>query len=226
MASVYPAALKSFQYRQDFTQLVDAADVNVAYDEIGAIQSVLGTTPNTDSLDNGFQAWPTVKASISAARQGVTNPICLLIANDVQVPFGTTVYPSYTSKTWDTHNMWLGGNTVACPRTGWYQFTVYTRWHKDSLPADYQQPVFNRSGVIQSSIFIPSTASYLVSQGDFVSQGFQGSIRQTGTMGFPWFKGQTVGIELLQNVLTGTNLIGTTQLSISYMRTSPTTNNL
>lgn len=60
MAASYPSALKSFTRKVDLQDLVVAADVNSAYDEIEAIQSVLGITPAVQGSTN----WGTVKSRI------------------------------------------------------------------------------------------------------------------------------------------------------------------
>ena len=51
MAAVYPTAVKSFKSRQNYTMIVDAGDVNQAYDEITALQTVLGAMPHQDTID-------------------------------------------------------------------------------------------------------------------------------------------------------------------------------
>src|SRR5690242_17823700 len=127
MAAVYPTAIKSFSYRQDFTEIVNAADVNVAYDEIAAIQNTLGTKPNTDTLDNKTVTFASVKQNIASARRGDQNPSCMArIFNYMVQPGGdnpgTRFFPNFSDVLWDTHHMWQGGDSLICPRSGIYSF--------------------------------------------------------------------------------------------------------
>ena len=51
MAASYPSAIKSFTQQVDLSDVIDAADVNEAYDEIEAIQTELGTDPAGTATD-------------------------------------------------------------------------------------------------------------------------------------------------------------------------------
>lgn len=60
MPAVYPTNKVNFTRKVDLQDLVVAADINAAYDEIEAIQATLGLLPATQGSTN----WVTVKARI------------------------------------------------------------------------------------------------------------------------------------------------------------------
>jgi hypothetical protein len=225
MVAIYPAAVKKFSYRQDYTELVEAADVNVSYDEIAATQTTLGVLPNTDTIDGAVNTWSTVGNRISAVRAGVSKPYVTLSAHNFQVPYSTRTSPAWTSVTWDTHGMYGGSNQVVCKRSGVYTFDIYTRWHKDSLPADNQQPVFNRNGELQIFIQSNGTDYNIVNQGGFFPIGWQRSTHQSASITQPWYKGQALTMIHYQSCLT-TPIIATSICAITYHRDPPTKNNL
>lgn len=68
MAAQYPTTKVSFTRKVDLQDLVVAADINRAYDEIEAIQATLGVTP---SLQNTTE-WGTVKARIENIETGLS----------------------------------------------------------------------------------------------------------------------------------------------------------
>lgn len=234
MVAIYPTALKTFSYRQDFTQIVEAADVNVAYDEIGAIQSTLGTTPQADTIDGKTVTWPTVKSSISAAKTGVTKPMVQVHAVDQQVPYSFNntsfspggIFATYSYATWDTHNMWQGGNTLVCPRTGWYDFQVYTEWHLQTDPFDFEQPPLERTGYVELGIQINGAGRYVTGFNYQALQGSQFGIRESAARCFPWFQGDKVAVRLIQNVKTSSPLPCNVYFSVTYVRSDPTPNNM
>lgn len=225
MVAVYPNALKTFAYRQDFTQLVDAADVNVSYDEIGALQKTLGVLPNTDTIDGAVNTWPTVGARISAVREGVTKPYVNVSANNISVPYNTTVIPTWTSTTWNTHNIFQGGTNLICPRTGVYTFDIYIRWHQDGMSGDSQQPVFNRNGKLEIAIQPVNGNAFLTSQTGFFPIGYQKATRQSASINMPWIKGTPVIMMATQQCFTSP-LVATALCSITYHRDAPTQGNL
>lgn len=71
MAASYPSSQKTFTKKVDLTSVVQAADVNEAYDEIQAIESTVGLTPDTVSTYSGTpdfstpKVWGTVANRIS-----------------------------------------------------------------------------------------------------------------------------------------------------------------
>jgi hypothetical protein len=230
MVAIYPTALKSFAYRQDFTELVEAADINVAYDEIGAVESTLGVLPNSDTLDGSTVTWPTVKANISAARNGVTKPICKLRTVDTLVPYGgpsgTGIYAAFNSAIWDTHGMWQGGSTIICPRTGWYNFQFYAEWQYAAFPFDNSVPQYEHSGYASVGLQQLPNSLYITGSNHFVSQGAQFAIRSSGSISAPWFKGTSLSAQLAQTVRSSSSQPCNLYLSITYERDAPTTNNM
>lgn len=77
MAARYPSAAMQFDYRQNVTDLIQAQDVNVLYDEAIAVGTVLGLTPNvSDTWGSGSfvsttTSWTTVKARLQNIEYGV-----------------------------------------------------------------------------------------------------------------------------------------------------------
>jgi hypothetical protein len=225
MVAIYPNAVKKFSYRQDYTELVEAADVNVSYDEITAIQNTLGITPSSDTIDGTLYTWSNVGARISAVRKGVSNPFVNVWASNKIIGYNTSTPLQWTSKTWDTHGMWGGGPTLVCPRSGVYTFDIYIRWHADNLPADSQQPAFNRSGALGIKALSAGATSEYVDQIGYFPQGWQRSNHQSASVTLPWNKGNNVEMIAYQNTLT-TGITATAMMSVTYHRDPPTTNNL
>lgn len=226
MVAVYPSAIKNFSYRQDYTELVEAADVNTAYDEIRAVQSTLGTYPQYDTIDGTLNKWSTVGARVSAVRAGVSKPFCNVAAHNFLVNYGTALNPSWTSKTWDTHSMWGGGTSLVCPRDGVYTFDVYMRWHRDGYNSPSQQPEFNRNGKLEIGCIPVGSDTFLTNQSDFFAVGFQDLVHQSASITMPWVKGTAVVMQVYQTVLHGAPITATALMSITYHRDPPTTNNL
>jgi hypothetical protein len=225
MVAVFPNAIKTFSYRQDYTDLVDAADVNVSYDEINAVQKNLGVLANTDVIDGATNTWSTVGKRISAVREGVSKPFCNVQAHNVSIPYGVQTTPSFTSKTWDTHGMWNGSTQLVCPRSGVYSFEVYIRWHPDNLPDDNQQPVFNHNGELFIALNSTGIGGNMTNQGGFFPIGWQKSTHQSASMTLPWIKGDAITAIAFQSCLSAP-IVSTIYVSITYHRDPPTTNNL
>jgi len=225
MTAVYPNALKTFAYRQDYTELVEAADVNVGYDEIGATQKTLGVLPNTDTIDGAVDTWSTVSNRITAVREGVSNPYCNVSAHNITIPYETNTQVQWTNKSWDTHGIWQGGTQLICPRDGVYTFDIYIRWHADNLPHDNQQPVFNRGGQLKIALTPTNTPTDITNQGGYFPQGWQKANHQAASMTLPWAKGNAITMSVDQQCLT-TGITATALCSITYHRAPPTTDNL
>jgi hypothetical protein len=68
MAASYPTTKVNFTRKVDLQDLVVAADINKAYDEIEAIQATLGTLPALQ----GSTDWMTVKARIENIESGLS----------------------------------------------------------------------------------------------------------------------------------------------------------
>lgn len=207
MAAVYPTAVKSFSYRQDFTQIVNAADVNVAYDEITATQNILGTKPNTDVIDGATVTFPSVRANISDTRLGTTNPSChARIFNYFVQPGGdnpgSRFWPDFSDTAWDTHGMWQGGDSLICPRSGIYSFNLYTEWQLESEPYDFEQTPFERSGYVQMGLQFYKSGRFITGQNHQVIQGVQYAPRLSASTSWQWVKGTPLNVNLLQTAYT------------------------
>jgi hypothetical protein len=225
MVAIYPSAIKKFAYRQDFTNIVDAADVNVLYDEVTSIENTLGANPSWDSIDGKTVKWPNVSNRITAVREGTTIPYVNAQAHNVVVPYNGSLTMNWTSITWDTHSMFTGGSNLTCPRTGVYRFEIYIRWHADNLPNDSQQPAFNRSGALGIKC-LPAGANFeIVDQIGYFPQGWQRANHQSASITMPWTQGQSVNMVAYQNTLT-TGITATAMMSITFQRIQPTTNNM
>jgi len=119
MAASYPAAAKYFTNKVDNTDTVIASDVNLAYDEITAIETTLGTTPAVSSTWSGtFDStsaanWTTVTGRLENIEYG------LKVAYDQRVKTngGSTIASTSTTvgltiSTSGTGNLFAAGNTV------------------------------------------------------------------------------------------------------------------
>jgi hypothetical protein len=119
MAASYPAAAKYFTNKVDNTDTVIASDVNLAYDEITAIETTLGTTPAVSSTWSGtFDStsaanWTTVSGRLENIEYG------LKVAFDqrVRTTGGSTIASTSTTvgltiSTSGTGNLFAAGNTV------------------------------------------------------------------------------------------------------------------
>lgn len=75
MAAVYPSTIKNFIQKVDNTDPVVANDVNVVYDEVTSIETVLGTIPTVSSWSGSFNQvtsdWVTVSGRIQNIEYGL-----------------------------------------------------------------------------------------------------------------------------------------------------------
>lgn len=220
MVAVYPAAIKNFAYRQDYTDLVEAADVNVTYDETRAIQTVLGTNPHQETIDNTLTKYSTVSSRISAVRRGTTIPYVGTSAHDVSVPFNSDYIPSWNAKLFDTHHM-INGSSLVCPRDGIYHFNFYIRWHKDSVVTANLLPTFDRNGKLQIEAYQSGSSAFLTCQTDWYPEGFKDFARQSASMIYPWYKGNAVKVKAYQSVYKAGTLFATIYAQIAYIRDIP-----
>lgn len=226
MAAVYPTAVKSFNQRANYTMIVDAGDVNQAYDEVTALQRTLGTMPQSDTIDGQVKTWPTVKDRITAVRRGVSTPMVRVTATDFKVPYNKIIRPNFTSKQVDTHGAWTSGNTITCPRTGWYTITAYARWHKDDAMTISAIPAFDRSGKVEVGFAPPNQIGLSGGQGTYYPTGWRDFNRDTASAFMYWTKGTGMQLQILQKVQTKGTFWATAWLTAVYHRDPPTTNNL
>lgn len=221
MVAVYPSAIKNFAYRQDFTDLVEAADVNVSYDEIRATQSTLGVNPNQETIDGTLKKYSTVSSRIAAVRKGVENPYVAVRASNIHVNYKTDLIPNWTSKISDSHGMWDGSEYLTCKRTGVYHFDFYIRWHKDNVNNVALLPEFDRSGKIQIEGQFTSSSSFLTCQTNWFPQGFQDFARQSCSITFPWTAGNKLYLRAYQGVYHAGFLTATVFTTVAYLRDLP-----
>lgn len=226
MAAVYPTAVKGFKSRQNYTMIVDAGDVNQAYDEVTAIQTVLGAMPHQDTLDGQLKTWPSVKSSIASARRGLTDPICRVTATNFRVPYADDIFPVFTSKQVDTHGMWQGGNTIVSQRTGWYHIGGYIRWHKDGDNTAASTQKFDTSGKLQVSISSSDNPNSLTGQSSYFPKGWQDLTRGSCYTFLYMPKGYAIRLNIWQRVLRAERLWATAWLTAAYHRDPPSVNNM
>lgn len=220
MVAVYPSAIKSFAYRQDFTELVEAADVNTAYDEIKAVQTTLGVNPNKETIDGTAYSWDTVGNRITAVRQGLSNPYASVSAHNTSIPYAARQTISFTNRTVDTSHIWAGGSTLVCPRSGVYTFDIYMRWHSDFLPNDNQQTPFNRGGELYIELTPVGGTANIINQGGYFPQGWQRATHQSASFTALWSKGTAVEMHAYQTCLT-TGIVGSAFCAVTWHRDPP-----
>jgi|SRR6478609_1567630 len=220
MVAVYPAAIKTFAYRQDYTDLVEAADVNVTYDELRAVQTTLGTNPQQETIDGTLTKYSSVSSRISAVRRGLSLPYAGASAHDVQVAFNNDYIPSWSSKLFDTNHI-ISGSNLVCPRDGIYHFNFYVRWHKDSVMTANLLPTFDRNGKLQIEGQFNGSTSFLTCQTDWFPEGFKDFARQSASMIYPWYKGGSLKVKLYQSVYKAGTLFATVYANVAYIRDIP-----
>lgn len=225
MAAVYPTAVKSFSQRQNYTMIVDAGDVNQAYDEVTSLQRTLGTMPQQEVIDGQTKTWPTVKDRITAVRRGVSDPIVRVTASDFKVPYNKTIQPTITSKQIDTHGMWVSGNSLTCQRTGWYTVSVYIRWHKDDATFA-TVPAYDRGGHVQVGFSPPNATGLYGGQSTYYPNGWKEFNRDSASTLMYWVKGVPMQMQVKQRVQVKGTLWATAWFMAIYHRDNATTNNL
>lgn len=118
MPAVYPTSVKTFIPKVDNVSPVIAADVNLAYLEITAIENVLGATPTTisswsGSFDQSTTVWGSVAARVANIEKGLNTAF-----NDrVKSTGGSTIAASSTTvgltlTTSGSGNLLVAGNTT------------------------------------------------------------------------------------------------------------------
>lgn len=118
MPANYPTSVKTFIPKVDNVSPVIAADVNLAYLEITAIENVLGVTPTTvsswsGSFDQSTTVWGSVAARVANIEKGLNTAF-----NDrVRSTGGSTIAASSTTvgltlTTSGSGNLLVAGNTT------------------------------------------------------------------------------------------------------------------
>jgi hypothetical protein len=118
MPALYPTSVKTFTPKVDNVSPVIAADVNLAYLEISAIETVLGTSPTTISSWSGsFDQETTVWGSVAARLANVEKGLNTAFNDRVRSTGGSTIASSSTTvgltiSTSGTGNLLVAGNTT------------------------------------------------------------------------------------------------------------------
>lgn len=99
MAARYPANPMSFDYRQNVTDLVQAQDVNVLYDEASAVGTYLGTNPHVSATwgASAFTSATTVWATVRDRIQNLENGTYTAINSRVKTDGGSILVPGTTA---------------------------------------------------------------------------------------------------------------------------------
>lgn len=77
MSASYPSSVKVFTKKRDLLDIVLAADINQVYDEVTAIETILGTFPatnlgyDTGTFNTSTLSWPSIRARIQNIEYGV-----------------------------------------------------------------------------------------------------------------------------------------------------------
>ena len=222
MVAVYPSAIKTFAYRQDYTDLVEAADVNVTYDELRAVQTTLGVKPQQETIDGRLYKYNNVNDRISSVRKGSTVPFVGVAAHDIQVPYNTEYHPTWNAKLFDTNNM-ISGTNLVCPRDGIYHFEFYVRWHKNSVVTTNLQPTFDRNGKLEITARQVGSSGLLTGQAGWFPQGFKDFARLSASSLYPWYKGNSVQVTAYQSCYKAGSLFATVYAQIAFVRDIPAT---
>jgi hypothetical protein len=98
MPASYPTSVKTFTNRQDLRDLVVAADVNIIYDEVTAIETELGVNPSESAGWSGsFSNTQTSWSSVSARLQNIEYGLQKTFTERVSTLGGSIVVPSSSS---------------------------------------------------------------------------------------------------------------------------------
>jgi hypothetical protein len=99
MAARYPANTMVFDYRTNVTDLIQAQDVNVLYDEVSAVGSTLGLNPNVSATwgSSSFSTGTTSWASVAARLQNIEHGVYTGVNGRVHTGGGSTITPATTS---------------------------------------------------------------------------------------------------------------------------------
>ncbi len=99
MPALYPSQVTSFIKKVDLQSIVYAADVNDAYDEIVATQSVLGADPANGGVwgSASFNSTTTQWGTVASRIKNIENGVFYLNTNAVLKVGGSTITPSSSS---------------------------------------------------------------------------------------------------------------------------------
>ncbi|CAB4123524.1 hypothetical protein UFOVP46_33 [uncultured Caudovirales phage] len=136
MAANYPSSVTTFTKKVDLLDLVVAADVNSVYDEVTAIETVIGALPATSagwsgSFDSATTSWTTLRDRIQ------------------NIEFGT--YTAFTDRVSKS-----GGTTITSSANGTVSLAIQA---KSGQTADLLQ-VKNSSGTTTAKVNSSGVLSY------------------------------------------------------------------
>jgi hypothetical protein len=98
MAATYPGAIKSFQTKSNFTEIVDSSHVNSLQDEVVAIQTNLGTNIATSTSPSSSGTFNTASQNYGTLNARLANIETGVIADShnqyVHKVGGDTILPS------------------------------------------------------------------------------------------------------------------------------------
>jgi predicted phage gp36 major capsid-like protein len=95
MAANYPTTLPVFYTKTNLTDIVNAQDVNVLYDEVSAIASSVGAIPTTRVNSWGNTSFVTTPFTTVAARiENVENGAYIAYNQRVNTAGGSTIVPT------------------------------------------------------------------------------------------------------------------------------------
>jgi hypothetical protein len=99
MPASFPASVKTFTRKRDLLDIVLAADINLVYDEVTAIQTALGATPQiTPSWTAGvFTSSTTSWSSVKARIQNIEYGVYAAFTDRVKSSGGSIILPDDTS---------------------------------------------------------------------------------------------------------------------------------
>jgi len=154
MSASYPKAIKTFTTKHDFTDDVNAVDVNDLQDEVKAMQSVLGIMPLTQMNKDPAQTipWTTVAGRLDALEAGLTKPVFSTWNNDkVQVVKNVVKFVTLDAPSAANDPLgWYNGTTgFRINRTGWYHINGYTLWRANASTGLRRTSLYT-SGVLQA----------------------------------------------------------------------------
>jgi hypothetical protein len=142
MAANYPSSVTTFTKKVDLLDLVVAADVNSVYDEVTAIETILGALPATStgwsgSFDSSTTSWTTLRDRIQ------------------NIEFGT--YTAFTDRVSKS-----GGTTITSSANGTVSLAIQA---KSGQTADIFQAK-NSSGTVITKV---NSSGVLLSNGNVVA---------------------------------------------------------
>lgn len=169
MPASYPASVKTFTKKRDLLDIVLAADINLVYDEVTAIEQKLGTYPATNTgwsgtFDQSTLVWPTVRERIQNVEYGLFEAY----TDRVKSTGGSTLEPALTNvigltlkaKTGQTVDLFQARNQSNLPITTIDQNGVLKINGSDAVSLTGAQTLSNKSisGTNNSFSNIPTAA--------------------------------------------------------------------